>query len=283
MTTAAFLLSVCMSAMFNLISALYTFRRAEEYEDAFEAEHERSERLLLNLMPASVAQRLKHEPGEVIADDLPAVTILFADIVGFTARAAALAGAAPGGLPQSRLPRVRPACRSAWAGEDQDDRRRLHGGRRHAGAEAGPRRRGRRHGAGYAGCDAQTLGRIRRGLAVRIGIHTGPAVAGVIGERKQFYDVWGDTVNVAARMESAWRAGLNPGLGRGAACDRPGLRLRRARRRRHQGQGPDGDYSLLAGDPWRGLTLNSVGFPTVQRRTSTPPPGGDKVAAVQRL
>ena len=103
MTTAAFLLSVCMSAMFNLISALYTFRRAEEYEDAFEAEHERSERLLLNLMPASVAQRLKHEPGEVIADDLPAVTILFADIVGFTARAANLPAQRLVGLPQSRL------------------------------------------------------------------------------------------------------------------------------------------------------------------------------------
>jgi adenylate cyclase len=45
-------------------------------------------------------------------------------------------------------------------------------------------------------------------IAVRIGIHTGPAVAGVIGERKQFYDVWGDTVNVAARMESHGEPGF---------------------------------------------------------------------------
>jgi adenylate cyclase len=208
MTTAAFLLSVCMSAVFNLVAALYTFRLAEAYEDAFEAEHERSERLLLNLMPAAIAERLKHEPGEVIADDLPAVTILFADIVGFTARASALPARRLVGF----LNRIFLEFDRLAEAHGLEKIKTIGDAYMVAGGMPEPRPD---HASAVADMAldmlevTQKLSReFGEEIAVRIGIHTGPAVAGVIGERKQFYDVWGDTVNVAARMESHGEPGV---------------------------------------------------------------------------
>ena len=70
-----------------VLVTLVALYRAEQAEDALSLEYKRSESLLANLLPAEVADRLKNEPGKVIADKVPAVTILFADIVGFTPRA----------------------------------------------------------------------------------------------------------------------------------------------------------------------------------------------------
>jgi class 3 adenylate cyclase len=203
-----FLASVCTSALFNLLAALYTFRRAEEYEDAFEAEHARSERLLNSLMPAAIAERLKRNPGDLIADDLPEVTILFADIVGFTGRAAR--------LPADRL--VAFLNRVFLEFDRLADRHKLEKiktiGDAYMVAGGMPEPRPG-HAAVVADMALEMLEVTHRLSAefgervdVRIGIHSGPAVAGVIGERKQFYDVWGDTVNVAARMESHGEPGF---------------------------------------------------------------------------
>ena len=165
------------------------------------AEQERSERLLLNILPAPIAERLKRGE-EVIADDFSEVTVLFADLVDFTRRSrdtspervvqvlddlfAALDGLAEryrvekiktvgdaymvvGGLPEPRPDHAQAVADMALAVREEVARHLDPGG---------------------------------RPLAVRIGIDTGPVVAGVIGRRKFSYDLWGDTVNVASRMES---------------------------------------------------------------------------------
>ncbi len=202
-----FVLSVSMSAIINFIAAFYTFRRAEASEDALEAEHERSERLLLNLMPASIAARLKQRPGEIIADDLPAVTILFADIVGFTPRAAQ--------LPADRLVSFLNRIFSEFdtlAEEHGLEKIKTIGDAYMVAGGLPEQKDGHALAVAEMALDmlAVTAALSREfgeEIAVRIGIHSGPAVAGVIGSRKLFYDVWGDTVNTAARMEQHGQAG----------------------------------------------------------------------------
>jgi adenylate cyclase len=71
-------------------SIYYSLRAADRAEAALEHEYERSEDLLHNLMPTSIAIRLKDKPDSIIADQFDAVTILFADIVDFTPRSTRL-------------------------------------------------------------------------------------------------------------------------------------------------------------------------------------------------
>jgi adenylate cyclase len=170
------------------------------------AEEERSERLLLNVLPAPIAARLK--AGEaLIADAFPEVTVLFADLVDFTRRSRRIGPA-----------QVVAALNELFSAFDELARR--HGLEKIktigdaymvAGGLPTPR-------PDHAEAIAEMALAIRdevarradpsgQPLAVRIGIDSGPVEAGVIGTSKFSYDLWGDTVNTASRMESHGVAG----------------------------------------------------------------------------
>ena len=181
--------------------AHYSRRATLIAEAALDRAHERSEELLHNILPSSIAARLKLRDG-TIADGFADVTVLFADIVGFTTMSAHLPPAAvvemlndlfcqfddiAGDLKLEKIKTIGD-CYMVAGGlpEPRVD---------HAEAIAA---------MGLEMLRIVTAFRERTGeqVHVRIGINSGPVVAGVIGKRKFIYDLWGDTVNTASRMES---------------------------------------------------------------------------------
>lgn len=165
------------------------------------AERDRSRRLLLNVLPEPIANRL--EGGEqVIADSHASVTVLFADICGFTDYASRV-------TPEQLVERLdaifrRFDARCAAHGLEKiktiGDAYMVAGGL----PEALPDHAERVARFALEMLDAIEAVNAETGesFAVRIGVHSGPVVAGVIGQRKFAYDLWGDAVNVASRMES---------------------------------------------------------------------------------
>ncbi len=167
-----------------------------------------NERLLLNILPPSIAERLRH--GEVvIADRFDEMTVLFADCVGFTELSSHLSPTEVVLLLNDvfslfdRLVDRYGLEKIKTIG----DAYMIVGG-------LTPERDGRSHVARVADLALDMLDevqayRTRTGspLEVRIGAHLGPTVAGVIGLKKFIYDVWGDAVNMASRMESQGEAG----------------------------------------------------------------------------
>jgi adenylate cyclase len=195
--------------VYNMLEVRLLHLESKKLYDQVVAEKKVSERLLLNVLPHSIAERLKGRPEvtadsftEVIADSFAEVTVLFADIVEFTKFSVGVSAEvlvdvlndiftrfdsiadnrglekiktigdaymAVAGLP---VPVEDHAIRAAHMALDMIeamDRFNEHSGHK---------------------------------LKVRIGIETGAVVAGVIGKRKFLYDLWGDTVNTASRMES---------------------------------------------------------------------------------
>ncbi len=185
----------------TLKSLKQSLQETQETAAHLAIEQQKSENLLLNILPQPIAQRLKKEP-QAIADGFSNVTVLFADIVGFTQLSTQIspeelvsllnsifsafdelvenhglekiktigdAYMAVGGLPEPRADHAQAVIRFALNMQTVIDKFNWETG---------------------------------HNLSIRIGINSGPVVAGVIGIKKFIYDLWGDTVNTASRMES---------------------------------------------------------------------------------
>jgi len=173
----------------------YFVRERDHAAGLIAAERERSELLLLNVLPGAIAERLKS--GEsVIADGVSDVGVLFADIASFTPLSEA--------MHPDEVVRLLNDVFTIFDGFAEDrglekiktigDAYMVASGLLGGGAD---------HAENLArmALDMREAAGVK-GLEVRIGIDIGPVVAGVIGRRKFSYDLWGDTVNTAARMES---------------------------------------------------------------------------------
>ncbi|HXL44492.1 MAG TPA: adenylate/guanylate cyclase domain-containing protein [Gaiellaceae bacterium] len=163
------------------------------------AEQERSETLLLSIFPRPIAERLKVSQ-EVIAERCEEVSVLFADITGFTPVAER--------LPAEEVVVLLDEIFSAFDGlvtrHGLEKIKTIGDGYMVAAGIPTPRADHAEAAARLALAMRQTLAElpVAAGLNLRVGIDSGPVVAGVIGRTKFGYDLWGDTVNTASRMES---------------------------------------------------------------------------------
>ena len=177
------------------------YNELQKARDRLEFEHSRSEALLLNILPKSIASRLKDSHKE-IADRFGQTSILFADFVGFTPFSES--------LPPEELVHLLNRYFTEF-----DDLTEKHGvekiktiGDAYMVAAGIPNPKDG-HATALAEMAIDMIDAVKsvnesvgKQLQMRIGIDSGPAVAGVIGRKKYSYDLWGDTVNTASRMES---------------------------------------------------------------------------------
>ena len=176
-------------------SVYYAFRLAEKAKAETDA-------LLRNILPDSVVERLKSRPGEAIADSFGEASILFADISGFVALARRLGAARIVDLLNEIV--LEFDCLAAEHGVEKiktiGDAYMVAAGVPEPVADHTERLA--RMGLDMLEIVARVRARSGIDLRIRIGLASGPVMAGVIGSRKFSYDVWGDPVNLAARLES---------------------------------------------------------------------------------
>lgn len=175
-------------------------REVDDKNRLLEQEQQKSERLLLNILPRSIANRLKNNESR-IADSHDSVTIMFADLVDFTHISSGMAPAALVDLLNQVFSRFDALTEKYGLEKIKTigDAYMVVGGAPvarddHAEAMA-------RLALEMQHVLAEVSASSGRALNMRIGINTGPVIAGVIGSSKFSYDLWGDTVNMASRME----------------------------------------------------------------------------------
>ena len=199
-------LASCSTIAAACFIGYYYRAAAAKAEEALEQEYQRAENLLHNILPETIANRLKLNP-ETIADGFDGTTILFADIVGFTPISASMS-------PENTVMLLNEVFSTF---DDLVDKYHLEKIKTIGDAYmvvAGLPEPRLDHAEAIADMSLEIMRTMARfdvkignPLKIRIGINSGPAVAGVIGKKKFIYDLWGDTVNTASRMESHGVAG----------------------------------------------------------------------------
>jgi adenylate cyclase len=211
-----------LARVYNLLEVRLLHLETKKLYDRVVVEQKVSERMLLNVLPQAIVERLKQQSGDIadslleiisdnvmppIADSFPDVTVLFADIVGFTKFSAGI-------NPERLVVLLNEIFTDFDSIADNRGLEKIKTVGDSYMAAAGipvpaPDHVERAANMALDMMEALLAFNARHGfsLQMRIGLHSGAVVAGVIGKRKFIYDLWGDAVNTASRMESHGVAG----------------------------------------------------------------------------
>lgn len=203
-----FVVCVVGTSLILFLIVFYAVRELDRAEAIADREFRRSEALLANIFPEPIVNRLKAKVELIIADAYEDVSILFADMAGSTARAS--------DMPPTDFVRFLNEFFSTFDNlvqQRQLEKIKTTGdGYMVVGGAPVPRPDHAEAIAGLALAMRDAAAALRdphgNSVSIRIGLASGPVVAGVIGTRKFFYDIWGDAVNVASRMESTGVPGM---------------------------------------------------------------------------
>ena len=241
-----FALNIVGPAVTTFALLEYFVRSRDRAHRLLAAEQERSERLLLSIFPPPIAERLKISHG-IIAERSEEVSVLFADIAGFTPAAERL----PAEEVVVLLDGIFSTFDDLVARCGLEKIKTIGDGYLVAAGIPTPRTDHAEAAARLALDMKEALATLpaASGLSLRVGIDSGPVVAGVIGRSKFGYDLWGDTVNTASRMQSHAPAGAIQVTERTYRRLRDAFVLERRERVAVKGKGEMTTYVLLGERP----------------------------------